>query len=430
MKRRDFIKLMSFASGTAFIPNSLLTNNAYASPPYSGTLFINVHVNGGWDTSSICDPKQRIDVNHWALNHTIKNASNLRYAPFADNQSFFDKYSQDILVINGVHSRTNSHTAGSRHQLTGNLGEDYPTPEGLLSITAGQGIPLAFLARTSFSRTAGGLVTYTRPSAGAVRQASLPNMRTNNSQYFSQTAMDIVKQAQIERSARSLLNNHAPKISARITELMESQSGRDSLRQFGESLPSAFAVEDLSGNRYRQITEADIALHAMNAGVCCSAGFQIGGFDTHSDHDNRHSHAMTRLTNFIDFIWEKSTQFGIQNRIILSVFSDFSRTPRYNSGNGKDHWPVGSVIVMKKNVSWTNRVVGATTGTHEAIPINPSTLQEDSTNGIIIEPKHVHAMLRRIAGIENDATANQFDLNAEFIDFLNPNFSTGYPYTS
>ena len=103
----------------------------------------------------------------------------------------------------------------------------------------------------------------------------------------------------------------------------------------------------------------------------------------------------------------------------MVIGSDFGRTPHYNSDNGKDHWPIGSVIVMEKNVAWTNRSVGLTDEGHNALSINPSTLERDDQNGTIIYPKHVHKALRRHLGIENSVVEQNLTFTStEDFDFF------------
>jgi len=103
------------------------------------------------------------------------------------------------------------------------------------------------------------------------------------------------------------------------------------------------------------------------------------------------------------------------------IGSDFSRTNFYNAGNGKDHWPIGSYIVMEESPAWGNRVVGITDGLHNALKINPTTLQEDNASGIILHPKHVHKALRRYLGVDALAEAQRLSFGAtEDIDFFNP----------
>ena len=43
-------------------------------------------------------------------------------------------------------------------------------------------------------------------------------------------------------------------------------------------------------------------------------------------------------------------------------------------GEGKDHWPIGSYVVLEKNQPWMNRVVGETYGLYFAKKINPMML--------------------------------------------------------
>jgi len=426
MKRREFLKLMSLTGATSALPLSLAMQQAHAAYPYAGTLVFNIHAGGAWDTSSFCDPKQRTDVNNWANTNAAQSAGNIRYAPFADNASFFNKYYSDMLVINGVDGQTNAHSAGVRHQLTGTLGAGFPTTEGLFSAIVGDGLPLAYMGQGALTETSGGLVKYSRAGAGRIKDVSKPNIRYGTTQFFSPTALDLIRQAHLDRADEKLAGDALPKVKEKIAELQDSQASADKLNDFGESLPNNFDRTDLLGNDDYRIQLAHVALHAMSQGVSCSAAIESGGFDTHDDHDNRQAPAMARLTRLIDYIWTKASSYGIANRLLVVVTSDFARTPFYNGGNGKDHWPIGSVVVMKKGVSWTNRVVGITDGTQGAVKINPTTLQADSS-GITIEPRDVHQMLRQIVGIGANPVSTNFDLQPRNISFLNASRSSGYP---
>lgn len=426
MKRREFLKLMSLTGATSMLPLSLAMKQANAAFPHTGTLVFNVHAGGAWDASSFCDPKQISTVNNWANASTAQSAGNLRYAPFADNAAFFNKYFRDMLVINGVDGQTNAHSAGVRHQLTGSLGSGFPTTEGLFSAIVGDGLPLAYMGQGALTETSGGLIKYSRAGAGRIKDVSKPNIRYGTTEFFSPTALDLIRQTHLERANEKLTGDVLPKIKEKIAELRDSQASADKLNAFGESLPNDFDRTDLLGNNDYRVQLAHVALHAMSQGVSCSAAVESGGFDTHDDHDSRQAPSMARLTRLIDYIWTKAASYGIENRLVVVVTSDFARTPFYNGGNGKDHWPIGSVVVMKKNVNWTNRVVGITSGTQDAIKINPTTLQADSS-GITIEPRDVHNMLRQIVGIDTNPVSGNFDLQPRNISFLNPNRSSGYP---
>ena len=68
------------------------------------------------------------------------------------------------------------------------------------------------------------------------------------------------------------------------------------------------------------------------------------------------------------------------------------------------------MMVMEKNASWTNRVIGSTDELQNAYKIDSSTLQRDD-NGITILPKHLHKALRRHLGLENTAVDQNFRFN-------------------
>lgn len=127
-------------------------------------------------------------------------------------------------------------------------------------------------------------------------------------------------------------------------------------------------------------------------------------------------------------LWDSSLdtlQAARANKVVLTLGSDFGRTPYYNAGGGKDHWPIGSAIIIQQGASWGNRVVGATDNGHNALNINASTLQLDSSsNGIRLEPKHLQQALRELSGLDASSAAQLFPLNAESVDFFNSSIQT------
>ena len=140
---------------------------------------------------------------------------------------------------------------------------------------------------------------------------------------------------------------------------------------------------------------------AFKTGVAVSAELWLGGFDTHTNHDRDHEWLLANLTRSVDYLWEYAEVHGVADRLVVVIGSDFGRTNFYNAGDGKDHWPIGSYIVMEKNQTWTNRVVGETDELHFAYRIDPRTLRRDDQGGTILYPKHIHKALRRYLGIEH-----------------------------
>jgi uncharacterized protein (DUF1501 family) len=104
---------------------------------------------------------------------------------------------------------------------------------------------------------------------------------------------------------------------------------------------------------------------------------------------------------------------------VLTVGSDFGRTPYYNAGGGKDHWPIGSALFIQQGASWGNRVVGATDEGHNALNVNSATLAQDSSAaGVRIEPKHLQQTMRELAGVAQSSAAQSFPLDAGTLSLL------------
>jgi uncharacterized protein (DUF1501 family) len=206
-----------------------------------------------------------------------------------------------------------------------------------------------------------------------------------------------------------------PRSKVAVQEFIDSSDSRALLSRVAAVTPATFDP----------FTQAHIALIAGLAGLTTTVQLSTGGFDTHSNHDNGMTNALPRLTNLVDYIWQKSAELGIANRLLVRVYSEFGRTP-LNSGNGKDHHEVGSQILMEANAPWGNRVFGLSGPRHQGVKISPTTGKEDAA-GFIIRPRHVHAALRKYLGITT--TDPRFDLKVpatEMFDLFNPAVSTGY----
>ena len=163
----------------------------------------------------------------------------------------------------------------------------------------------------------------------------------------------------------------------------------------------------------------DVALTAFQTGVASAADVESNhDFDSHGNHDSRHHQALSNMNTDIDYLWTKAEALGIANRLTVVVSSDFGRTPHYNNDDGKDHWPIGSMIVMRKNASWTNRTVGMTDAGHNAMSVNPRLLQADNNNGTIIYPKHTHKALQGMLGIESYAQSVGWRINTDSFNFF------------
>ena len=433
MKRRGFLKgcmLTTLSAGAGF---RLPFANA---ADYDGKLFVFVQADGGWDPTSFCDPKantpgERV-INHWAERDEIREAGNIAYAPFASNETFFEKYYDRMLVINGVDAQTNSHTVGVVHNWSGRNAEGYPTLSALLASQLGPALAMSYLSFGGYAET-GGLTRYTRlDNPELLRSVAYPRGELNPyvGPYLSDEAwqaMAMHREARARRLAEldGLLIGEASSLAYYRSAL----ASNETLKAFADAIPpedqleqpvEALRGEYVFGSDLRR--QAQLAIIAFKTGAAVSADLLARGFDTHVDNDVAQEWLLGNLTDSVDFLWNNAEVHGVADRLVVVIGSDFGRTNFYNSDDGKDHWPIGSYVVMEKNQPWTNRVVGETDGLHFAKEINPMTLERDDTEGTIIYPKHVHKALRRYLGIENTRGAQRFPFsNTEDFEFFSPN---------
>lgn len=425
MDRRDFLKLAS-AAGISVVSPVVYGERGLKEPPrnsyapYEGTLFLFVNAGGGWDPTSLCDPKGAAyaddpeRMNNY-LTDDIMSAGNIRYAPMGGNQAFFDKYYDRTLVVNGIDMLTNGHDQGNRHTWSGRLSEGYPSMAAFFAASFGVEQPLAFLSFGGYSETAG-LVARTRSGNINVLQRLAYPSRMNpddeTTAFHSAAAEEYIAQAQRDREVALLERQGLPRIRQAMGTLFTSRSGSNELRRLTEYLPETFSDNPIG-------EQAQLAIAAFRAGVCISANLSTGGFDTHGNNDEGQTNALTRLLEGLDVLWSEAEQHGVADRVFVAVGSDFGRTPGYNDGNGKDHWPVTSMMFMGKGVPG-NRVIGASTYRHQAIGMNLDTLQlDESENATHIEPGNICQAIRQLAGVDQSELAAMFPIENKLAPIFN-----------
>ncbi len=434
MKRRDFVKQLALGASGAALGSTPM--RVYAAPSdYTGQLLVVLQLDGGWDVTSFCDPKsnqpgERV-INHWASSASIRTAGRIHYAPFAANQRLFDSHHAKMLVINGVDAQTNSHTTGVLHNWSGRNAAGLPTLTALFAAARAPELPLAYVNNGGFVHTAG-LLRYSRLNdydalIDLLDPVVVPWERERN----LRRPGDISRVQRFQRAAlerRLASPTLTPRQRANVEAYLGARDSRSSLSDLLNRLPTGDAIQAevaLGGGLNQNsdlLRQIQLTLLTFQSGVGAAADLMFGGFDTHVNHDAQHAALYSHLADALDYFWAYAEELGIANRITLVLGSDFGRTPFYNADNGKDHWPIGSYIVMEQAPEWGSRVVGVTDGAHNALRIDPTSLARDDANGIILHPKHVHQALRRYLGIDDFAVQQGLSFGVtEDVDLFAPN---------
>lgn len=420
MDRREFLKLAGLAGLAVTTPTAFLSDAhaQEADAPYDGTLYLVVHAGGGWDPTSLCDPKGALDPEEEApMNHYLADdirspseSSPIRWAPFADNDAFFERHYQKMTIINGLDTATNNHAVGPRYIHSGTLSEGYPAFAALVAGSHAKASPLSFITNGGYDITRG-VVSRTRVgNINAIRKLALPNRIDDNIGYHTGDTFDRIRRFQRERAERLRNQQNLPRLRRALSTMTTVRSSDSTLQRLTEHLPNLGNYNTSLGQ------QAALAIGAWKAGLCVSANLTTGGFDTHGNHDVNQANAMRRLTNGLNEIWDIIEDNDAVDRIMVIVGSDFGRTPGYNAGNGKDHWSITSMILMGGGIPG-NRVIGTTTHGHRPNPVNINTLAPDE-NGVILSPVHVQRALRKYAGIDAGELQAMFPLSGDDLNLL------------
>ena len=422
MNRRNFLRLAGAAGlAVAARPNLSLADSGYGGP-WTGPLWLTIHAGGGWDPTLLCDPKGRLSttqtdpVNNSFRADQIVELGGHRLAPVAGHVEVFTRWGSRILALNGVDTGTNSHETGTRNVWSGTFELDAPAITALTASTLPAVPPsLAFLSFGGYDAT-GQLIPPTRvPSADAFRELASPELTDPNNAATAVLIpenLEALREARLNRLARQSYDATHPRRQRALGALMETMSADSDLLAITRHMPVTL---DNSANPL--IRQAQIACAAFRAGLAVSANLTTGGFDTHGNHDASHTPSMQRVVAGLDFVFQEAERQGLADRLFVVVASDFGRTPGYNATNGKDHWPVTSMLIAGPGIRG-GRTIGATDYYQNAKNLDPFTLAPVDSGGVRLTPGVVHRALRRQVGLDGTEVAQRFRVVGDDLDLF------------
>ena len=441
MDRRSFLQIAAMTGLAVAAPRS-----ARALTPYAGPFYVMISARGGWDPTYLCDPKpkggpfnrlydfdpaiDKVGPFHFA---DIPLAANLVTDPMAmqylmKTGDFFSKHVNNLLVVNGVNMQTNNHDRGVTTTWSGRGDGGYPNFAALVAATRAPAHPLAFISSGGYDGT-GNLIPVTRlNSVTSFRKLAEPNRVNpadpmNQSTYVPAATFDRIRAAQDARLKAYKDAQHLPRIADSAGQLYVARGNLDSLSQV--ALPDTLIdIPNELSDLERMMQQTQLAIAAFQAGLAVGVNLELGGFDTHANHDTVQVRQLAKLLKGIDYVVEQATAAGLYGDIVIMVGSDFGRGKGYNgvnTGDGKDHWPVSSAMFLSGDPSLigAGRLIGGTDEVDQLpLPVDPDTLdtlEPGDDTGVVITAGHIHLALRELAGISEGAPAKKFKLAGEIL---------------
>ena len=423
MDRRDFFLNVAKASGVVIPSWGLLPLAAYGQQQAAPKILVYVHFDGGPVADYFGDPSAEPRYNLYTqAGLAIPGSGNLRWAPIGNNTAFFNRFRDQILMVNGVNTLSNSHNDGARCAATGKLEMGFPALAELHAAKYAPGFAAGWMLRDNDTTTTGTYPATAIPDQGQLRAMIDPLAQNGTTDWVNRAHFNMAvdaRNARIEalRASGAML----PKESALSAQVLAGKEARQRLLAVAANIPVTFG----------QFPDIEVALIAAQSGITAAIQIQTGGFDTHGNVANNDgaNGSFAQATNRITYLWDEAARRGIADRLYVMAGGEFSRT-ELNGSNGDDHKNVGAFSMLMGPAGWGmgNRVVGCTGPMHSAVAINPKTGAVDPA-GVMLNPGHVHLAVQEFLGIGPSNTQLAIGIPAsDRISLFDPNMKTGYPF--
>lgn len=403
--RRGLLRLGVAGAALLTCPGPLFRRRAFgqARAPH---FFVMMFADGGWDPTQTIDPHDPLDESDGidvdvpeAVSglppSTIATAGGLTYVSNPTTRPAVDAYflawGSRTAIVNGIATRSTSHDQSRQLVLTGALDASRADFAVLAAHVNGSDLPLPHLL-VSGESYGGPFAGLSGRLGGQMRDVMAWNRLGDGRLALSAVGEAHVRQAlEWEQLLEQGLPAHA--LTARVTQFHDANGRADRMAQLAASLR-------IDGSNGRTLA-ASLAT-AFRSGLAASVSIRpSGGFDTHDDNTLQNARWNQVFTFLDNFVAELAAQPGVASASLLDettvVFcSEFSRTPKLNGDNGKDHHPWASMILVGKGVRG-GTTVGLTDGDQEGVPIDFATGQPSDT-GQVLDVANMVAGLVTLAG--------------------------------
>ena len=372
MNRRSFLKTSAVTAATL----SLAPRAARAAVnPNPAKRFVFMNLGGGWDSTYVVDPKPGFatvsqapgamldygNVQVWDWRPKV-----LPTDPDTFVKQFFDKYASQAAIVKGINLRSVSHDICAQRIYTGRQGGTSPDIATMIAFSKGFDLPVPYMILNG--------PAWAGPYGAAVGRVGetgqltqLIDPATAGYVSFRPTAPDEVDIEAFHRA--TALRQQVTRGSVgfnrnRIQDFLDSLDRGDRLRDLGKNINFGGTVQTVV-----EIFRYNLSMCVMMQGP--------GGYDTHGGNIAQgpmQDSVFQQIKALFDALEAEPDPVNGGNMLehtCLMLTSEMTRTPMLNGGAGKDHWPVGAVLVVGAGVA--NRQVGETGEGQVPMPLNLTT---------------------------------------------------------
>ena len=415
--RRQFLA-SSLALGTL---GSMASKLALAATGSARKMIV-VMARGAWDVSYVFDPRAQGDENvdgPWRrtrggeidyVNEDIGNIGDLTIGYSETNRpevsNFFSSWSDLCLVVNGLATGTIVHDVARARILTGSRVSGSPDL-GAIFGHVNQGVaPIGYMdfAGQGFVGNLGASSARVG-SSGQLKLLLDQELRglpgpTNADWTYPIYMPDSADHDAVQSWLRARKSRFRDRwddggtSSDRLDEHEASLVAAADLRAAGPEISELLNL----GRPLDIQAQIELAVDLLNGGQCQSVLIDSGlGWDTHTDNTDQNGH-FNSLFSGLGYLASMLGRTALEEEVLVVVLSEFSRTPKLNNDDGKDHWPVASALLFGAGIQG-GRTIGKTSETFGAEPINLSTGRYDAA-GVVPDYGNLIAGILASTGIK------------------------------
>lgn len=369
ISRRSMLQLGVLGLGGLTLPN-LLRAEAAAGIGSSNKAIINIHLGGGPSHQDMFDLKPDAPREFRGEFSPIKtNVSGLEICEHMPRLAqMADKFAV-IRSLSGMfddHSNYHTQTGYNRNALR-NVG-GRPSIGSVVSKLlgpTGSGAPCYIAYNDSHEGFLGPVYKAYRPQGGDLRLSRGMDESRLSSRTNLLSSLDTIRRDVDASGKMSALDSFTQRAvgvvtSGKVADALDTDKEDKAVRErYGRDDGGQFL-------RARRLVEAGVRV----------VTFDWGGWDTHGDNFSQLRRQLPKLDQGLSALLGDLSERGLDKDVTVVMWGEFGRTPRVNSGAGRDHWSRLAMCFLAGGGMRLGQAIGTSTSNAEEAKDRPVQLQE------------------------------------------------------
>ncbi|MEM9460636.1 MAG: DUF1501 domain-containing protein [Myxococcota bacterium] len=311
--------------------------------PTNGCRFLFVLADGGWDPLCIFAPlfdAGSIDMEEDAEPWTLGNFNLVDSPQRPQTRAFFERRHQQIVLLNGVSTRSVNHRTCLTVAMTGSTSVQKPDWASILGYEA-RGrttLPHLVLSGDAFPGPYSVYVSY----ADGMLQSTIDGtiLIDSESPVTAPPTTDLLDAFLLARAEARVAEPGDP---TKLSDYDQAVRRSHALVKGSGELPLVTA-DTLEG-------QLSTAIAALAGGICQCVTVSLGGWDTHADNSQQtplFEELFAAVDGALDHLASTPSPDGgmLSDDTVVVLITEMGRTPAYNGSLGRDHWPYTSMMLI------------------------------------------------------------------------------------